>query len=261
MSLFDRITPVILTWNEEANIGRTLAMLGWAREVVVVDSGSTDSTLAICKGYANVRVVSRDFDCHSNQWNAAVHDTGITTDWVLALDADYVLTAELVDEIKALSPADTVNGYRMGFRYCVDGHQLSGTLYPPVVTLYRRALGRYIQDGHTQRLQIAGLVGQLQHKANHDDRKPLGRWLQSQVRYAELECALLLSRSWGQLRWPDRLRSLIVITPWLVPLYCLTLGQGWRDGRPGLYYALQRGIAESVLSLILLKHKFTGAKP
>lgn len=261
MSLSAHITPVILTWNEEANIGRTLAMLTWAREVVVVDSGSTDSTLAICAGFANVRVVPHAFDCHSNQWNFAVHDTGISSEWVLALDADYVLTQALVDEIAALQPAATTMGYRMGFRYCVEGHQLSGTLYPPVITLYRRARGRYVQDGHTQRLQIDGDIAGLQHRAQHDDRKPLARWLQSQVRYAELECAHMASRSWQQLRWPDRLRSLIVITPWLVPLYCLTFGQGFRDGRPGLYYALQRGIAEAVLSLLLLKHKFTGAKP
>lgn len=259
MSLATHITPVILTWNEQANIGRTLAKLTWAREIVVVDSGSTDGTLAICHGFSNVRVVTRAFDCHSNQWNHAVHETGITTEWVLALDADYVLTQSLVEEIAALVPSSAVNGYRMAFHYCVDGHQLSGALYPPVVTLYRRTAGHYLQDGHTQRLQIAGSIGELQQRAQHDDRKPLARWLQSQVRYAELECALLVARSWAQLRWPDRLRSLIVITPWLVPLYCMTLGQGFRDGRPGLYYALQRGLAETLLSLMLLKHRFTGA--
>lgn len=251
------ITPVLLTWNEEANLARTLEMLKWAHEVVVVDSGSTDGTRTICRQHANVRVVERTFDSHSAQWNFAVHETGITTDWVLALDADYVLTPALVEEIAALQPLATVSGYRLKFRYCIEGQPLYGAIYPAVVALYSKAGTRYEQDGHTQRLVIAGDIAELQQPALHDDRKPLSRWLQSQVRYAELECALLQSRSWGQLQWPDRLRVLLVITPWLVPLYCFTVGQGFRDGRHGLYYALQRGIAESVLSLLLIRSRFS----
>ncbi|MGB2788468.1 MAG: glycosyltransferase, partial [Dokdonella sp.] len=68
-TMLDRITPLILTWNEEANIARTLAKLAWAREVVVVDSGSTDSTHAICESFPNVRLVARPFDNHATQWN------------------------------------------------------------------------------------------------------------------------------------------------------------------------------------------------
>lgn len=251
------ITPVLLTWNEEANLGRTLDRLQWAREIVVVDSGSTDGTHAICRRYANVRLVERPFDSHSVQWNFAVHATGITTEWVMALDADYVLTPALEAEIANLQPVEAVTGYRMKFLYCIEGQPLHGTIYPPVVALYRKATARYEQDGHTQRLVINGDIATLQQPALHDDRKPLSRWLQSQVRYAELECEWLVSRSWGQLKWPDRLRLMLVITPWLVPLYCFTIGQGFRDGRHGLYYALQRGIAETVLSLLLIKARLS----
>src|SRR5512143_2622752 len=95
-SMPDRITPLILTWNEEANIARTLDKLRWAREVVVVDSGSTDGTRAICESFPNVRVVVRPFDSHAAQWNFGLKETGIVSDWVLALDADYVLTDDLV---------------------------------------------------------------------------------------------------------------------------------------------------------------------
>ena len=58
------ITPVILTYNEAANIGRSLERLAWAREVVIVDSGSTDDTLAIAARFPNVRMVHRPFDTH-----------------------------------------------------------------------------------------------------------------------------------------------------------------------------------------------------
>ena len=95
----DLITPVILTFNEAPNIARTLGKLGWARDIVVVDSGSTDATLGIAGQFANVRVFHRDFESHAAQWTYALTRTGIATDWVLALDADYVLSDALVEEL------------------------------------------------------------------------------------------------------------------------------------------------------------------
>lgn len=254
--MHDQITPLLLTWNEEANIARTLDKLRWAREVVVVDSGSTDRTRAICESFPNVRVVVRPFDSHAAQWNFGLKETGIASDWVLALDADYVLTDDLVAELRTLAPEDGNAGYRMLFRYCINGHVLSGSLYPPVVALYRRSAAHYVQDGHTQRVVVDGPIGELKSLALHDDRKPLGRWLAAQDRYAQLECDLLARRSWAELRWQDRLRKLMFVTPWLVPVYCLTVGKGFRDGWPGIFYALQRSVAETVLSLKLIEKKF-----
>lgn len=258
--MLDHITPLILTWNEEANIARTLDKLRWAREVVVVDSGSTDGTRAICESFPNVRAVVRPFDSHAAQWNFGLKETGIASDWVLALDADYVLTDDLVAELRTLAPEGGGAGYRMHFRYCINGHVLSGSLYPPVVALYRRAAAHYVQDGHTQRVMVDGPIGELKAFALHDDRKPLGRWLAAQDRYAQLEVDLLAHRSWAELRWQDRLRKLMFVTPWLVPVYCLTVGKGFRDGWPGIFYALQRSVAETVLSLKLIEKKFGSAR-
>jgi len=254
--MLDQITPLILTWNEEANIARTLEKLRWAREVVVLDSGSTDGTRAICEAFGNVRFVLRPFDTHAAQWNFGITETGITTEWVLALDADYVLSDALVAELHGLGEREDLAGYRLHFRYCIEGRALSGSLYPPVTALYRRARTHYIQNGHTQRAVVNGQVGDLNTVAFHDDRKPLARWLAAQDRYARLECELLEQRRWADLRWQDRLRTLLIITPWLVPLYCLTVGKGFRDGWPGLYYALQRGVAEAILALRLIEARF-----
>lgn len=254
--MHDRITPLILTWNEEANIGRVLDKLRWAREVVVVDSGSTDATRAICATFPNVRFVLRPFDYHAAQWNYGLTETGIGSEWVLALDADYVLTDALVDELRLLAPPQAMAGYSLRFRYCIHGRALSGSLYPPVIGLYRRERAHYVQDGHTQRAVVDGTVGGLGAYVLHDDRKPLARWLAAQDRYAQLECDLLLQKNWGELRWQDRLRKLIFVAPWLVPLYCLTAGKGMLDGWHGLYYAMQRGVAEAILSLKLMEKKF-----
>lgn len=248
-----RVSVLILTYNEALNIRRTLDALEAFPEVVVLDSGSSDETVDIATGYPNVRVVTRKFDSHSAQWNYGITACDLKGEWVLALDADYVLSPALVDEIAALSPQAHIAGYRASFRYCVWGRALSGSLYPPVVVLYRCGLAHYVQDGHTQRAVVEGELANLCQPILHDDRKPLARWLQSQDRYAELECHFLLGKPWLELRWRDRLRRLIVVTPWLVPLYCLTVGSGLVDGKAGLYYALQRGIAEAILSLHLLQ--------
>lgn len=257
MSFLDRVDVLILAWNEEANLNRILDALHRFPRVLVLDSGSTDATLEIAGRYANVRVCSRPFDTHAAQWNHGLRGCGLSSEWVVALDADYLLTESLIDEIAALQPPDSVGGHRVRFRYCVDGIPLTGSLYPPVTFLYRREAAFYVQDGHTQRVTIEGELRQLEGRALHDDRKPLSHWLAAQDRYARLECALLRSTPWTRLGWGDRLRRLMLVTPWLVPMYCLTVGRGFMDGRRGLYYAVQRGIAESILSARLLQSTFS----
>ena len=261
MDFLDRVEVLILTWNEEANIARTLDALKAFPRVVVLDSGSTDSTTQIAASYPNVRVCTRAFDNHAAQWNHGLSACGIQGDWVLALDADYVVTRSLAAEIAALAPADGVAGYWIRFRYCIEGRPLSGSLYPPVMVLYRRHAARYAQDGHTQRVMVEGAAHRLAEPLLHDDRKPFSAWLASQDRYARLECELLVSTPWARLGWRDRLRRMVWITPWLVPLYCLTVGRGLLDGRRGLFYALQRGIAEALLSAMLLREGLTRQRP
>lgn len=256
--LLTEITPLILCFNEQENIGRTISCLAWADEIVVIDSGSTDATLEICSVHKNVRVVTRRFESHANQWNFGLKECGVNTPWVLALDADYVLTPDFVNEMSFLDPISALNGFLVHFQYAVNGTVLSGSLYPPVICLYRRESGAYYeQDGHTQRLVLPGQIGYLSSRLIHDDRKSLERWVVSQVGYANLERDSLCERKWSTLRIQDKVRRLIVVAPWLVPLYYLVLKGGWRDGRAGLLYALQRAVAESILSVRLLESEMS----
>jgi glycosyltransferase involved in cell wall biosynthesis len=253
MDFLQSIDVLILTHNEEPNIARTLERLRRFPRIVVLDSGSTDRTVAIAQGFANVRVCTRPFDSHAAQWNHGLRECGLQAAWVLALDADYVLDEQLVDEIAALAPGSDVDGYRVRFRYCIHGRTLSASLYPPGVILYRREAASYVQDGHTQRVVVGGRVMPLQGMASHDDRKPFSAWLAAQDRYARIECAMLRGKPWRELKWRDRLRRMMVVAPWLVPLYCLTVGRGLLDGRAGLLYAVQRGLAETILSARLIE--------
>ncbi len=253
------ITPLLLTFNEAPNIKRSLGRLAWAQDIVVLDSGSTDGTREILARQQNVRVFERKFTTHAEQWNFGLEQTGIRTDWVLALDADYVLSEPLLEELTRLAENPEINGYLTSFEYCVNGKPLRGAAYPPVVTLYRRAGARYVQDGHTQRLQIGGKVQALSGRILHDDRKPLGQWLAAQARYMKLEAEKLSTAPSGELGLADRLRRMIVVAPFVMLLFCLFVRGNIFDGWPGMFYALQRATAEAILSLFLLQRKLERA--
>jgi len=251
--MLEQITPVILTYNEAPNIGRTLEMLSWARDIVVVDSFSDDQTTTIIKQTPQARVVQRKFDCLANQWNFALSQCGITTEWVLALDADYLLTAPLVEELKHLRPTPDVRGYRANFVYCINGRRLRGSAYPPVTVLYRLDGALYRQDGHAHRVIVDGTVIELQSEILHDDRKSLSHWIRSQDKYMQLERKKLLESPVHALGWADRIRRLRVVAPFAIFVYCLFIKGAILDGLPGIYYAFQRLLSELLLSLYLFE--------
>jgi glycosyltransferase involved in cell wall biosynthesis len=239
------ITPLILTYNEEANIDRTLGRLTWAERVVVVDSYSTDATIDIATSYDNVDLVQREFDHFADQCNYGLEQ--IDTEWVLSLDADYVCSEALIDEMRALPAIPAADGFSVEFVYYVFGKPLRGTLYPPRTVLYRRENAQYYRDGHGHRVRVDGTVGELDAPIYHDDRKSLERWLDNQRGYARLEAEKLTSAD--TLDLPDRLRKTDVWGPLLVPLYCLFAKGLILDGWPGWYYALQRTYAELIIAL------------
>tara|TARA_A100000171_G_scaffold8751_1_gene6494 strand:+ start:574 stop:1422 length:849 start_codon:yes stop_codon:yes gene_type:complete len=249
----NEITPLILTYNEQDNLTRTLAALNWAKQIVIVDSGSDDKTLEIASEFANVKLVTRSFDSHTNQWNFGL--SKVSTEWVLTLDADYQCTPELVAELRDLN--DGENAYAIGFNFLVFGRKLRGSIYPPRVCLFPVGNFQYRQDGHTQLLDLSGIdqPPTLDHRLNHDDRKPVARWLRSQCKYADLEVEKLFATDRKALGWKDRIRTWIVLAPPLTLVYCLFAKGMILDGWAGLYYTLQRVIAELILSLKLLDYR------
>ena len=246
-----RITPVVLTLDEAPNIERTLAPLAWAGRVLVVDSGSRDGTQDLARRFANARIVERTFDSHATQWGFGIRHPEVATDWILALDADWVLTPELASEIQALDLDAPPRGYRLRFRYCIGGRPLRGSLYPPAIALYDRRVTRVEQEGHAYRARVAGPVAQLAGACLHDDRKPHARFLASQRSYANLEAARLQATRWSDLSWSGRVRKMRWVAPWAAPLYALFFRGVVLDGSAGMVYARQRFIAERELARAL----------
>lgn len=251
--MLDQITPLILTYNEATNIGRTLEQLSWAAEIIVVDSFSTDDTLEILSSYPQVKLYQRAFDTHTNQWNYGLDL--VKSEWVLSLDADYTLSKQLIAELGCLPKAAPIDSYFVRFKYCVFGKPLRGTLLPAREVLFRKAKAIYVDDGHTQLLKVEGQSQTLAAHIYHDDRKSLSRWLWAQDRYMLIEAKKLLDTPAVDLSFSDRLRKQKVLAPFVILLYCLLVHRGILDGWAGWYYAWQRMLAEILLSLHLIAHQ------
>jgi len=250
MQLSD-ITPVLLTRDEEPNLGRTLAQLTWAGDVIVVDSFSTDATVDIAKRFPNVRVFQREFDTLAAQSNYGLQQA--RTPWVLLLDADYFVPAAFVDELRTIEPAAGVRAYRSAFRYAVGGKPLRASLYPPRVVLLHREHANVWQDGHAHRVAVDGDEAMLQSKIVHDDRKSFARFLERQKRYMREEADKLRHADPLTLKLSGRLRKLIVVAPFAVLFHTL-FGKGLiLDGLPGLRYTWERFVAELILSREMLR--------
>jgi glycosyltransferase involved in cell wall biosynthesis len=251
VSMLEQITPLILTYNEAPNIGRTLERLTWAKKIIVIDSYSTDTTLEIVNSYSQIQVFQRKFDTHAQQWNYGLEQ--VQSPWVLSLDADYIVTNELVSEMAALPVDGHIDGYFARFKYCVFGKSLHSAILPPRQVLFRKNKVTYIDDGHTQLLQITGQSATLCAYIHHDDRKPLGRWLWAQDRYSLLETKKILETPFSELNFVDRIRKQKILAPFIVVIYCLIFKGGIFDGWHGWYYAFQRALAEIVLAIRLIE--------
>src|SRR5436190_20781869 len=136
------LTVVVLTFNEERNLAACLeSVTGWTRDVFVVDSGSSDGTLAIAARFG-ARVVAHPFETHAAQWQWALHTLPVATDWVLGLDADQRVMAELRDEIvTTLESSEGIDGFFVNRRQIFRGTWIRhGGYYPKyLLKLFRRS--------------------------------------------------------------------------------------------------------------------------
>lgn len=239
-------TPVLLTLDEEANIARTLRSLRWASRVVVVDSGSTDSTAAIAARFSNVAWFVRSFDSHSGQWDFAINATAVDTPYVLALDADMSVSDPLAAEIGEVVSRGGIGGALIPFEYRIEGVALFGSLYPAQLRLLRRGLSEVSTDGHTQLFVTRGPVARLRSRLIHDDRKPLEAFVRAQLRYSGIEAPRIETRSAGP---PARtfVRRNLPFGPLLAWAVAYVRAGGPFVGRAASRYATERLLYEAML--------------
>lgn len=249
ISISTAITPLILTFNEEPNIERTLASLRWARRVVILDSGSTDQTETIARSFDNVSWHVRRFDNHCAQWDFGIRQTGIASDYVLALDADMATPQAFCDELQNDFLPGQYTGGITPFTYHMFGRPMTGSIYPAQLRVFRPGAVKVTQHGHTQVFSQETAAYQFKAPLIHDDRKPLERWVSSQLSYSRLEAQRLAAESSS--RWRDRLRRWGIMPPVVGALAYLRAG-GPLGGAAAKRYAYERATFECLLAIRLI---------
>src|ERR1700731_3187746 len=180
------ISVAIVAMDEEANIGRTLASVRWADEIVLVDSGSKDRTCEIAREH-RARVVVEPWRGYVAQKQYAIELC--SKDWVLLLDADEEVSSGLAEEIRAaIANPDAASGYTLPRKNLFLGRWIRhGGFYPdPKLRLFRRGQGFVTGHDPHDRCEIKPDVAQLKNHLLHHAYPTLESYLEHMNRYSSL---------------------------------------------------------------------------
>lgn len=194
------VTVIILTKNEEKNIEACIESAKMiAKRIIVVDSGSTDNTVGLAER-CKAEVVYHEWVGHARQFNWALDNCDINTEWVFRLDADERISQELAQEIcdKLTSKDSTdVNGYEMRWRIYFMNKWIKhgGTHKPYFLRLFRFGKGRVEDKLMDEHIIVDGNVEKLSYDLIHYDYKGLDAWLSKHIWYSELEMQMYNTQS------------------------------------------------------------------
>jgi len=189
------LAVVILTYNEEANIAQALdSVAGWANQIIILDSLSTDRTLDIARQYG-CHIAQHKFEDYAKQRNYALEHLPISSEWVLFLDADEWLPDALKREISTLIAADPKeNGFYMNYRLIWMGRWIRRGYYPSwILRLFRYDKGRCEDRAVNEHLIVDGATGRLGNDFMHEDRKGVTDWIAKHNGYATREALELFN--------------------------------------------------------------------
>lgn len=194
------LCAIVMTHNEEANLRRCLdSVVGLANEILIVDSGSTDATVDIARFYTD-KIVTHEYKDHAAQFNWALDNVAIASDWIMMLDADEYLLPELRDEIPAalIHATSDVTGFYMKRRVYFNGHWIKHGSYYPIwlLRIFRRGCARgesLEMDDHL--VLLSGKPARLKHDFVDWNEKDLDFWTTKHQRYARWEVNDILKKA------------------------------------------------------------------
>jgi glycosyltransferase involved in cell wall biosynthesis len=280
-----RVTVIIPTRNEEANLPGALASVDWADQILVVDSHSTDRTELIAKE-DGAEVVQFDYPGHGpKKKNWALRHIELRNEWVLLLDADERITPELRSEVEAAIRDGDADGYCIDREFRFMGRSLRCFRPNWNLRLFRHRLGRFEDLGLDdlpgtgdneihEHVVLNGRIGFLHSPLLHDDDRGLTRWFDRHNTYATWEAHLyrrfraehigtgpiefllldafrrkrVLRRIWVRLPLRPAIRFLV----WYGPR------RGYLDGRPGFVFCVLMAFYEVMINAKLYELERTG---
>lgn len=232
----------MIAMNEEANLPRTLASVRWADEIILVDSGSVDRTIEIAESFG-AKTSYHDFGGHGEQKNVALDLC--TSDWILLLDADEVLTPALQDEItKLLADEPEYGAYWIPRLNLIFGRWMRhGGFYPDhKLRLFRRGEARLSEGvGPHSTPQFQGRRGKLKNDMLHYAYPDMIVYLEHMNRYSS-EIAQLLHRKGRTSKSLPAFVWNAVLNPAATFIYNYFFRLGFLDGREGLLLHLNHSV-------------------
>lgn len=246
----DSIAVVMLTLNEAHNLEQIFDNLrDWADEVFIVDSYSSDQTveIALRRGAC---IVQRAFTDFGDQWNFALENLPINSDWTMKLDPDERLSNELKSSIKRFTPEPDCMGFSVSRRLWFMGRPLP--VKQPLVRVWRTGHCRFTPVAVNEHPVVEGEIKALEGDLEHHDSPSLHHWYEKQNRYSTAEALRLF---WGDAMavtpkffgnvlqrrmWLKQYLFAIPFRYQLIFLYNFLFLGAWRAGKVGYIWSKLR---------------------
>jgi glycosyltransferase involved in cell wall biosynthesis len=249
-----KLSAVVITRNEERDIGRTLDALSFADEIVVVDSHSTDRTVEICAG-RGARVLERTFDGYGSQKRFAVAQA--RHDWVLCVDADEVVSPELARSIRVLLLGEPpCAAYALRFHTVFMGRALARGSAEKHVRLFDRRRAGWNDAPVHERVEVRERIGTLAGVVLHTTARDLSEAILKLDAYTTRAAHDLHTRG----HRPRSLASIVVSSSFHFFKHWLLRGQ-ILNGVPGLAWAMLFATGSAVKHLKLLQLEAVSPDP
>ena len=240
------ISVIIPTYNEEECLYRALYSVKFADEIIIVDSFSTDNTVAIAKQF-NCKIVERKFDNFSSQKNYALQFA--TGDWILFLDADERITFSLQQEILEAIASGKHTGYKLNFPHFF----MNRFLYHHSSNVTRLVIREkcHFEGSVHEKLVVDGTIGKLKNPVLHYTYKGLEHYIKKRDVYAWFQAEQLLAKG------KKATYAQLIFKPFFRFFSSYILKRGFMDGIPGLAISGVNayGVFSRYAKLMLLQKK------
>lgn len=260
------LSVLMLTYNEALNLDQCLKTLRqWIDDIVIVDSFSTDQTLAIAEKY-NAKVYQHSFEGHAKQWMWGIDNLPLAHEWIFIHDPDHRVTHELMVELLGLFeqgiPSD-VNGVYLRRRNVFRGRWIKhGGYYPKyMLKIFRRNLARFDENEFDYRVYVPEKTIKLKYDLIEDNRKEddITFWVDKHNRFAVKQAHEEMLRRQLGIKWivsplffgtPDQrtlwmksiwYRMPLYVRPFLYFVYRYVFRLGFLDGKQGFIFHFLQG--------------------
>jgi uncharacterized protein (DUF362 family) len=191
------LSIIILTYNEELNLEDCLkSVQGWADEIFIVDSFSTDKTLEIAKRYTG-KIYQHTFEAQSKQFQWGLDTLPISNEWIMRLDSDERLTEDLKKEIQGVlhDPNKDIHGIYLKLRVYFMGRWIRHGDYYPFILLriWRKGYGQIESRLMDEHIVVDGKTITLRNDFIEENRKDISFWINKHNNYSTREVKQLLS--------------------------------------------------------------------